>query len=161
MATVKILKGSYRNEPIINQEFTLVKPWQESAKGGLITVDGVPNWPGPRRINVGPQDYLVNGESPREVAATQSRKSKSKPIKFSEPFSNPTPRPKVPLQPGQLGCAHCGFALTAKDIPVVIEWGPSETVGKEMAVRTIKKAVHQECNRDYMMKSKKSAKEAE
>lgn len=39
MATVKILKGNYRNKPVVNQTFELIKDYQEGAKGGYVTVD--------------------------------------------------------------------------------------------------------------------------
>jgi hypothetical protein len=41
MTTVLIKKGSYRNEPVINQTFELVKEFQVGAKGGYVTVKNV------------------------------------------------------------------------------------------------------------------------
>lgn len=38
MSTVRILSGSYRKQPVINTEFTLVKGFQTGAKGGYVTV---------------------------------------------------------------------------------------------------------------------------
>jgi hypothetical protein len=38
MSTVRILSGSYRNKPVKNKEFTLVKGFQTGAKGGFVTV---------------------------------------------------------------------------------------------------------------------------
>jgi len=39
MQYVMIKSGSYRNSPIINTTFPLVKAYQEGAKGGYVTVD--------------------------------------------------------------------------------------------------------------------------
>jgi hypothetical protein len=39
MSTVKILKGTYRNQPVNDVTFTLVKGFQTGAKGGYVTVD--------------------------------------------------------------------------------------------------------------------------
>ena len=38
MSTIRILSGSYRNKPVKNKEFTLVKGFQTGAKGGFVTV---------------------------------------------------------------------------------------------------------------------------
>lgn len=38
MAQVRILNGSYRNSPVVNQTFTLVKGFQTGAKGSYVTV---------------------------------------------------------------------------------------------------------------------------
>jgi len=37
-STVRILSGSYRNKPVVNETFTLVKGFQTGSKGGFITV---------------------------------------------------------------------------------------------------------------------------
>ena len=39
MQHVTIKSGSYRNQPVLNETFPLVKPYQEGNKGGFITVD--------------------------------------------------------------------------------------------------------------------------
>lgn len=39
-ATVKIIEGSYRNEPVRGQIFPLIKPLQDGSKGPFVTVDG-------------------------------------------------------------------------------------------------------------------------
>lgn len=39
MATVKIIKGTYRNKPVENATFTLIKGFTKGAKGGYVTVD--------------------------------------------------------------------------------------------------------------------------
>lgn len=38
MSTIRILSGSYRKQPVVNTEFTLVKGFQTGAKGGYVTV---------------------------------------------------------------------------------------------------------------------------
>ena len=56
MSTVKIINGVYRNIPVSNVAFTLVKGFQTGAKGGYVTVnaDGYfgPDFPEVVRINV-------------------------------------------------------------------------------------------------------------
>lgn len=42
MLVVRVLEGSYRNSPVINEVFTLIKPFSIGAKGGVITVDATP-----------------------------------------------------------------------------------------------------------------------
>ena len=37
---VKVLSGSYRNQPVVNKTFPLIKPYKSGAKGGFVTVDG-------------------------------------------------------------------------------------------------------------------------
>ena len=38
MSTVKIINGTYRNQPVNNMIFNLVKGFQTGAKGGYVTV---------------------------------------------------------------------------------------------------------------------------
>lgn len=38
MSTIRIVSGSYRKQPVVNTEFTLVKGFQTGAKGGYVTV---------------------------------------------------------------------------------------------------------------------------
>ena len=56
MSTVKIINGVYRNIPVQNVAFTLVKGFQTGAKGGYVTVnaDGYfgAEYPDIVRINV-------------------------------------------------------------------------------------------------------------
>ena len=62
MSTVKIINGVYRNIPVQNVAFTLVKGFQTGAKGGYVTVnaDGYfgPDFPEVVRINVNSNEYL-------------------------------------------------------------------------------------------------------
>ena len=38
MSTIRIISGSYRNKPVKNEVFTLVKGYQTGKKGGFVTV---------------------------------------------------------------------------------------------------------------------------
>lgn len=42
MLEVKVYTGTYRNNPVENEVFTLIKPYTVGAKGGTITVDATP-----------------------------------------------------------------------------------------------------------------------
>jgi hypothetical protein len=44
-ATIRISKGEYRNTPVINKTFTLVKGYQTGAKGGFVTVKNGGHFP--------------------------------------------------------------------------------------------------------------------
>ena len=46
MSTVRIKSGSYRNEPVKGEVFTLVKGYQLGAKGGFVTVKNEGQFPG-------------------------------------------------------------------------------------------------------------------
>ena len=68
MSTVKIINGTYRNQPVNNMIFNLVKGFQTGAKGGSVTVksDGYfgPDLPDVVRINVDSiEDVEFVGES--------------------------------------------------------------------------------------------------
>ena len=55
MSTIRILSGSYRNNPVADEVFTLVKGYQVGKKGGFVTVknDGQFAMGGPQvRVNV-------------------------------------------------------------------------------------------------------------
>ena len=68
MSTVKIINGTYRNQPVNNMIFNLVKGFQTGARGGYVTVnaDGYfgPDLPEVVRINVNSiEDIEFVGES--------------------------------------------------------------------------------------------------
>jgi hypothetical protein len=72
MSTVRIISGSYRNEIIKGDVFTLVKGYQLGAKGGFVTVknDGqFPGRPSEVRVNVDNQDSLefLSGKQATEI----------------------------------------------------------------------------------------------
>ena len=52
MQYINIISGSYRNAPIENMSFPLVKGYQEGAKGGYVTVDAKGIMPGRDIIRV-------------------------------------------------------------------------------------------------------------
>jgi hypothetical protein len=67
MQFVSIKNGSYRNAPVTNTVFPLVKGYTVGAKGGFVTVDarnviGYSGGPDFIRIKVAPNDYEVVGD---------------------------------------------------------------------------------------------------
>ena len=77
MSTVRILSGSYRNETVKGEVFTLVKGYQLGAKGGFVTVknDGqFPGRPSEVRVNVDNQDSLefLSGKQVTEQKVSES-----------------------------------------------------------------------------------------
>lgn len=63
MQFVLIKKGTYRNSPVANTTFPLIKPYQEGAKGGFVTVDATNLIGRDRvRINVRKQDIEYIGK---------------------------------------------------------------------------------------------------
>lgn len=53
MSTIRIVRGVYRNQPVTNAQFTLVKDFQSSAKGNFVTVKNGDYFPGfPEEIRV-------------------------------------------------------------------------------------------------------------
>lgn len=76
MSVVRILNGSYRNEPVINTEFKLVKGFQSGKKGNYITVRNEGQFPiaiDTIKVKIDSmQDFeFVSGEAPvAQVSAT-------------------------------------------------------------------------------------------
>ena len=73
-STVRIVSGSYRNDPIKNQVFTLVKGYQLGTKGGFVTVKNDGQFPGRSnelRIQVDNQHALefISGDTPAVEAS--------------------------------------------------------------------------------------------
>jgi hypothetical protein len=61
MSTVRILSGSYRNQPVKGDVFTLVKGYQLGAKGGFVTVKNEGQFPGRPsevRVNIDNQECM-------------------------------------------------------------------------------------------------------
>jgi hypothetical protein len=76
MQHVTIKSGSYRNQPVLNETFPLVKPYQLGNKGGFITVDatGIIPQRGVIRILVERNDFEMAGnmnETPAAVSLVQ------------------------------------------------------------------------------------------
>jgi hypothetical protein len=79
LSTVKIINGVYRNIPVQNVAFTLVKGFQTGAKGGYVTVnaDGYfgPDFPEVVRVNVnGIEDveFVTDGVATERPATVQA-----------------------------------------------------------------------------------------
>lgn len=69
MQFVTIKKGSYRNTPVVDTTFVLVKDYQVGAKGGFVTVDArddaaFEGSPGIIRIKVEPGEFEITGDKP-------------------------------------------------------------------------------------------------
>ena len=61
MSVVRVLSGTYRNEPVKGEIFTLVKGYQLGAKGGFVTVKNEGQFPGRPaqiRVNVDNQEQI-------------------------------------------------------------------------------------------------------
>lgn len=61
MSVIRVLNGSYRNEPVKGEVFTLVKGYQLGAKGGFVTVKNEGQFPGRPaqvRVNVDNQEQI-------------------------------------------------------------------------------------------------------
>jgi hypothetical protein len=77
MSVIRVLSGSYRNEPVKGEIFTLVKGYQLGAKGGFVTVKNEGQFPGRPdqvRVNVDNQEQIqfmsgkeVKVETPKET----------------------------------------------------------------------------------------------
>ena len=71
MANVLIKSGTYRNAPIVNMSFPLVRDYQEGAKGGFVTVDGSSMGRDRIRITVEPGDYEIDGAVAAPIVAAK------------------------------------------------------------------------------------------
>ena len=71
MANVLIKSGTYRNAPIVNMSFPLVRDYQEGAKGGFVTVDGSSMGRDRIRITVEPGDYEIDGAGAAPIVAAK------------------------------------------------------------------------------------------
>jgi hypothetical protein len=75
MANVLIKSGTYRNAPIVNMSFPLVKDYQKGAKGGYVTVDGTSMGRDRIRITVEPDQYEIDGEVTTPIVAAKVEES--------------------------------------------------------------------------------------
>ncbi len=66
--TVKVKRGSYRNKPVVNKTFRLVRDYKEGAKGGFITVNGTKEFGQDKvRILVSRGQYEIVGTGAAEA----------------------------------------------------------------------------------------------
>ena len=75
MANVLIKSGTYRNAPIVNMSFPLVKDYQEGAKGGYVTVDGTAMGRDRIRITVDPDQYEIDGQVTAPIVAAKAEET--------------------------------------------------------------------------------------
>jgi hypothetical protein len=75
MANVLIKSGTYRNAPIVNMSFPLVKDYQEGAKGGYVTVDGTSMGRDRIRITVDPDQFEIDGQVTAPIVAAKVEES--------------------------------------------------------------------------------------
>jgi len=71
MANVLIKSGTYRNAPVVNMSFPLVRDYQEGAKGGYVTVDGAAMGRDRIRITVEPDQYEIDGQVTAPITAAK------------------------------------------------------------------------------------------
>lgn len=80
MTQVLIKRGVYRNQPIVNTQFTLVKDFSSSAKGNFVTVENGDHFPG------FPDEIRVKLDSIEDIVITGGTVSQStKVVEFKRP----------------------------------------------------------------------------
>ena len=84
MSTIRILSGSYRKQPVINTEFTLVKGFQTGAKGGYVTVKNDGQFP----INIPEVKVLV--DSINDIEFLNGEKVVANTVEFNKEVSKET-----------------------------------------------------------------------
>lgn len=75
MSVIRVLNGSYRNQPVKGEIFTLVKGYQLGAKGGYVTVKNEGQFPGRPlqvRVNIDNQEQIQFMSGKPEVVATDA-----------------------------------------------------------------------------------------
>ena len=81
MTQVLIKRGVYRNQPIVNAQFTLVKDFSSSAKGNFVTVENGDYFPG------FPEEIRVKIDSIEDIEITGGTvSSTSKVVEFKTPI---------------------------------------------------------------------------
>ena len=75
MANVLIKSGTYRNAPIVNMSFPLVRDYQKGAKGGYVTVDATSIGRDRIRVIVEPDQYEIDGEVSTPIVAAKAEES--------------------------------------------------------------------------------------
>ena len=83
MSTIRVINGSYRNKPVVNQTFTLVKGFTTGKKGSYVTVKNEGNFDvdiDEVKIKVDSMDELEFAERPADCDDTEVTASKSKQV---------------------------------------------------------------------------------
>ena len=75
MANVLIKSGTYRNAPIVNMSFPLVRDYQKGAKGGYVTVDATSIGRDRIRVIVEPDQYEIDGAVAAPIVAAKAEES--------------------------------------------------------------------------------------
>ena len=129
MTQVLIKRGVYRNQPIVNTNFTLVKDFSSSAKGNFVTVENGDNFPG------FPDEIRVKLDSIEDIEITGGSVSRSeKVVEFKQPVKQETDEEIMDRIEQRFGILDdMTKAAIAGDIRAMIVTGPPG-VGKSYGV---------------------------
>ena len=129
MTQVLIKRGVYRNQPIVNTNFTLVKDFSSSAKGNFVTVENGDNFPG------FPDEIRVKLDSIEDIEITGGSVSRSdKLVEFKQPAKQETDEELMDRIEQRFGILDdLTKAAIAGDIRAMIVTGPPG-VGKSYGV---------------------------
>jgi len=129
MTQVLIKRGVYRNQPIVNTNFTLVKDFSSSAKGNFVTVQNGDNFPG------FPDEIRVKLDSIEDIEITGDSVSRSeKVVEFKQPVRQETDEEIMDRIEQRFGILDdMTKAAIAGDIRAMIVTGPPG-VGKSYGV---------------------------
>jgi hypothetical protein len=129
MTQVLIKRGVYRNQPIVNTQFTLVKDFSSSAKGNFVTVQNGENFPG------FPDEIRVKLDSIEDIEITGGSVSRSeKVVEFKQPVRQETDEEIMDRIEQRFGILDdMTKAAIAGDIRAMIVTGPPG-VGKSYGV---------------------------
>ena len=129
MTQVLIKRGVYRNQPIVNTNFTLVKDFSSSAKGNFVTVENGDNFPG------FPDEIRVKLDSIEDIEITGGSVSRSdKLVEFKQPVKQETDEEIMDRIEQRFGILDdMTKAAIAGDIRAMIVTGPPG-VGKSYGV---------------------------
>ena len=129
MTQVLIKRGVYRNQPIVNTNFTLVKDFSSSAKGNFVTVENGDNFPG------FPDEIRVKLDSIEDIEITGGSVSRSeKVVEFKQSVKQETDEEIMDRIEQRFGILDdMTKAAIAGDIRAMIVTGPPG-VGKSYGV---------------------------
>lgn len=130
MSTIRIISGSYRNLPVINTEFTLVKGFTKGAKGNYITVRNE----GQFAVNIDNVKVKVDNISDFEFIDGENTLSNT--VKFSKPVVTETDEQAMDRIASRFNILdEMSRACINGDIRAMIVSGPPG-VGKSFGVET-------------------------